>query len=260
MNFVPPSLARAVLPDMSQVTREIQEPSALLRARGIEATVTMYGSARIPSPEKARAAFDALVAEFGRRPKSADAKKRLAAAREALRMSKYYQIARDLGGLIAREGGGKVAVVTGGGPGIMEGGNRGAFEAGGPSVGYNIKLPHEQGLNPYATRELEFTFENFSTRKMALRHGSMGLVYFPGGFGTMDELFEVLTLIQTGKMAKVPIVLMGERAYWQKILDFDEFAHMGLISAGDLTLFTFAETAHQAWDAIRAAHAVEARK
>lgn len=258
--FVPAALRRAILPDMAQVTREIQEPSALLRARGIEATVTMYGSARIPSPEKAKAALSSLTKEFGPRPKGAEAKSRLAAAREALKMSKYYQIARDLGGLIAREGAGKVAVVTGGGPGIMEGGNRGAFEAGGPSVGYNIKLPHEQGLNPYATPELEFTFENFSTRKMALRHGSMGLVYFPGGFGTMDELFEVLTLIQTGKMAKVPIVLMGERSYWQKILDFDEFAHMGLISAGDLTLFTFAETAHQAWEAIQAAHAVGAHK
>ena len=260
MNFVPPALLRAGLPDMDVVTREIQEPSRLLRARGIEATVTMYGSARIPSPEKARAAYDALMAEIGRRPKNPEGKKRLAAAYEGLRMSKYYQIARDLGGLIAREGGGKVAVVTGGGPGIMEGGNRGAFEAGGPSVGYNIKLPHEQGLNPYATRELEFTFENFSTRKMALRHGSMGLVYFPGGFGTMDELFEVLTLIQTGKMQKVPIVLMGEKAYWEKILDFDEFAHMGLISPGDLSLFTFAETAPQAWSAIRAAHAVGAPK
>ncbi|MFI5345898.1 MAG: hypothetical protein ACHQ51_05945, partial [Elusimicrobiota bacterium] len=117
MNFVPNALQRAVLPDMAVVTREIQEPSRLLRARGVEATVTMYGSARIPSPEKAQAAYDALVAEFGRRPKSAEAKKRVAAAREALRMSKYYRIARELGGLIAKEGGGKVAVVTGGGPG-----------------------------------------------------------------------------------------------------------------------------------------------
>jgi uncharacterized protein (TIGR00730 family) len=260
-SFVPSALSHALLPDMDVVTREIQEPSRLLRARGIEATVTMYGSARIASPEKAQAKLDVVLAETGPRPKDKAGKTRLAEAREALRMSKYYRIARELGALVAQEGGGKVAVVTGGGPGIMEAGNRGAFEAGGPSVGYNIKLPHEQGLNPYATRELEFTFENFATRKMALRHGAMGLVYFPGGFGTMDELFEVLTLMQTGKMPKVPIVLVGERAYWDHILDFDEFAHMGLISPGDLSLFTFAEDAPQAWAAIRAAHspAVAAR-
>jgi uncharacterized protein (TIGR00730 family) len=258
-SFVMPSaLSHAILPNMDVVTREIQEPSRLLRANGIEATITMYGSARILSPEKAQVQLDAVIAAVGRKPKGKEAKAKMEAAREAVRMSKYYQIARELGGLIAQEGGGKVAVVTGGGPGIMEAGNRGAFEAGGPSVGYNIKLPHEQGLNPYATRALEFTFENFSTRKMALRHGAMGLVYFPGGFGTMDELFEVLTLIQTGKMPRVPIVLVGERAYWDHILDFDEFAHMGLISPNDLSLFTFAENAPQAWAAIRSAHAVPA--
>jgi len=253
--FVPPALANALLPDADAVLREINEPSRLLRERGIEATVTMYGSARILSPETAQAAYDAALAEVGRRPKGKEARARLAAAREAVRMSKYYRIARELGALVAAEGGGKVAVVTGGGPGIMEAGNRGAFEAGGPSVGYNIKLPHEQDPNPYATPGLSFDFEHFSTRKMALRHGSMGLVYFPGGFGTMDELFEVLTLMQTGKMPRVPIVLMGERAYWDKVLDFDEFDHMGLISHKDLSLFVYAETARQAWDAIRSAHA-----
>ncbi|MFI5345689.1 MAG: TIGR00730 family Rossman fold protein, partial [Elusimicrobiota bacterium] len=252
--FVPPALARAVLPDIAVLTREIQEPSRQLRDHGIEATVTFYGSARILSPEKARAQLDAVTAELGRHPKGKAARQKMDDAREALRMSRYYQVARDLGALIAREGGGKVAVVTGGGPGIMEGGNRGAFEAGGPSVGYNIKLPMEQGLNPYATRELEFTFDNFSTRKMALRHGSMGLVYFPGGFGTMDELFEVLTLIQTGKMPRTPIILIGEKSYWDKILNFDEFDHMGLISHADLSLFVYAENAQQAWSAIRAAH------
>ncbi|MBI3566054.1 MAG: TIGR00730 family Rossman fold protein [Elusimicrobia bacterium] len=258
-SFVPSALNLARLPDMDVVTREINEPSRLLQAKGIQATVTMYGSARIPSPEKARAALDAVFAEHGRRPKTPAGRKALAAAREALKMSKWYQVARDLGAIVAREGGGKVAVVTGGGPGIMEAGNRGAFEAGGPSVGFNIKLPHEQGLNPYATPGLEFTFENFSTRKMSLRHGAMGLVYFPGGFGTMDELFEVLTLMQTGKMPRTPIVLIGEKAYWDKILDFDEFDHMGLISHADLSLFTYAETAEAAWSAIRAAHAPAAR-
>jgi uncharacterized protein (TIGR00730 family) len=254
LSFIPSALANAVLPNAGTVMREIHEPSMLLKARGIEATITMYGSARILPPDVAQQRLADLMKELGGRVKGRESKERVAAAREAVRMSAYYQIARELGALIAHEGGGKVAVVTGGGPGIMEGGNRGAFEAGGPSVGYNIKLQHEQNPNPYATEGLSFDFENFSTRKMALRHGSMGLVYFPGGFGTMDELFEVLTLMQTGKMPRVPIVLMGEKAYWDKILDFTEFDHMGLISHADLKLFVYAETAQQAWSAIRAAH------
>ena len=259
VSFVTPSaVANAVLPDMNVMAREIQEPLRQLQARGIEATITMYGSARILSPEKAKAKLDAVIAEVGRKPKGKANKAKMAEAREAVVMSKYYQIARELGALIATEGGGKIAVVTGGGPGIMEAGMRGAFEAGGPTVGYNIALPHEQSPNPYATPGLDFTFEHFPTRQMAMRHGSMGLVYLPGGFGTMYELFEILTLMQTGKMARAPIVLVGERAYWDHILNFDEFAHMGLISERDLSLFKFAETAPEAWAAIRSAHMVPA--
>ncbi len=253
--LVPHSLAAAHLPDLRVVEREISEPSRLLRAKGVDATVSVYGSARILSPEAAHAQFAAVSAEVGAHPKSAAGKRRLAFAREAVRMSKYYRIARDLGALVAAEGGGKVAIVTGGGPGIMEGANRGAFEAGGPSAGFNITLPREQNPNPYATKGLEFSFENFATRKMALRHGAMGLVYFPGGFGTMDELFEVLTLMQTGKMPRTPIVLIGEKSYWERILDFDQFSRMGLIAPDDLSLFTFAETADQAWAAIQRFHA-----
>ncbi|NNN05314.1 MAG: TIGR00730 family Rossman fold protein [Elusimicrobia bacterium] len=252
--LVPRALALAPRMNLREVEREITEPSRLLRERGIEAIVTAYGSARIASPEAARARLAKAEAEAAASP-SAESRRSLTAAREALRMSKYYRIARELGALVAREGGGRVAMVTGGGPGIMEGANRGAFEAGGPSVGFNIILPHEQNANPYATAGLEFSFENFATRKMALRRGAMGLVYFPGGFGTMDELFEVLTLIQTGKMPRVPIVLIGERSYWEKILDFSEFDRMGLISHEDLSMFTFAETAEQAWSAIQRFHA-----
>ncbi|MEK9144260.1 MAG: TIGR00730 family Rossman fold protein, partial [Elusimicrobiota bacterium] len=179
------------------------------------------------------------------------ARKRLDAARAAVTASKYYGIARRLGAIVAENGGGEVAIVTGGGPGIMEAANRGAFEAGGPSVGYNIKLDKEQGLNPYVTAGLDFEFQNFSTRKMALRHGAMALVYFPGGFGTMDELFEVLTMMQNRKMARAPIVLVGEKDYWDKIIDFGELARMGLVSPGDLSLFRFADTAESAWRAIQ---------
>jgi len=248
--FVPDALGLATNPDPKVIVREVTEPAKRLRAAGIRATITMYGSARILPSDAARAALDSLIQKYGNKPKRPEERKLVYAARQAVEMSKYYEIARELGAIVAKEGGGEIAVVTGGGPGIMEAGNRGAIEAGGPSVGYNIILDKEQGLNKYATPGLEFEFENFSTRKMALRHGSMGLVYFPGGFGTMDELFEVLTLMQTRKMPRVPIVLVGEKAYWDKILDFDEFDRMGLISHGDLSLFHFADTARSAWNAI----------
>ncbi|PIR17261.1 MAG: TIGR00730 family Rossman fold protein, partial [Elusimicrobia bacterium CG11_big_fil_rev_8_21_14_0_20_64_6] len=245
--LVPDALGQASMPDPATFLREVTEPAKRLRAAGVKATVTVYGSARIQAPEAARAALDALIQKYGGKPKRPEERKLVYAARQAVEASKYYEIARAFGRIVAGNGGGDIAVVTGGGPGIMEAANRGAFEAGGPSVGYNILLDHEQGLNPYATPGLEFEFANFSTRKMSLRHGSMGLVYFPGGFGTMDELFEVLTLMQTGKMPRVPIVLVGEKSYWNKILDFAEFARMGLISAGDLSLFHFADTAEGAW-------------
>jgi len=249
-SFVPSALAGASLPEMTTIVREIQEPSRRLRAHGISATVTVYGSARIQSPEAAKTGLAKVAAEIGWRPKDAGGKRRLAEALSNIQTSKYYRIARELGALIAQGGRGKVAVVTGGGPGIMEAANRGAFEAGGPSVGYNITLTSEQNPNPYATPGLGFTFEHFVTRKMSLRYASMGVVYFPGGYGTLDELFEVLTLIHRGKMKRVPIVLVGQKSYWNKILDFAELAHQGLIALDDLSLFTFAETADQAWKAI----------
>ncbi len=248
--LVPDALGLAKAPDPKVIVREVTEPAKRLRAAGVKATVTVYGSARILPADVARAELDALVKKFGGKPKRPEERKLVYAARQAVEVSKYYEIARAFGRIVAENGGGEVAVVTGGGPGIMEAANRGAFEAGGPSVGYNIILDKEQGLNKYATPGLDFEFENFSTRKMSLRHGSMGLVYFPGGFGTMDELFEVLTLIQTRKMARVPIVLIGEKSYWDKILDFDEFDRMGLISHGDLSLFRFADTAEAAWNGI----------
>jgi uncharacterized protein (TIGR00730 family) len=191
--------------------RELEEPTKQLAAAGVEATVTVYGSARL---------------EPG---------------------SRYYEEARKFGGFVARFGGGKIGVISGGGPGIMEAANRGAFEAGGPSIGYNIKLPHEQNPNPYLTKGLSYDFEYFATRKIHLRRSAMALVYFPGGFGTLDELFEVLTLMQTGKMPKVPIVLVGEKQHWGELLDFNHLVRQKLISQKDLDLFKFAETAADAW-------------
>jgi uncharacterized protein (TIGR00730 family) len=243
--LVPDVLGLSAVPDAKLIAREVTEPYERLRAAGVKATVTVYGSARILPADVARAQLDALIKKYGNKPKRPEERKLVYAARQAVAVSKYYEIAKNFGRIVAENGGGEVAIVTGGGPGIMEAANRGAFEAKGPSVGYNILLDKEQGLNKYAT--MSFEFEHFATRKMALRHGAMGLVYFPGGFGTMDELFEVLTLMQTRKMPRVPIVLIGEKSYWDKILDFDEFAREGLISDGDLSLFRFADTAEAAW-------------
>ncbi|MDX6770329.1 MAG: TIGR00730 family Rossman fold protein [Elusimicrobiota bacterium] len=250
ITLVPDSVAQARVPDSAVVVREITEPARRLREKGVRATVTVYGSARIKTPEAAAAALAEAQAAAGAYPRDAAAAKRVDAAKRDLAMSKYYLLAQRFGALVARKGLGLVAVVTGGGPGIMEAANKGAFAAGGPSVGYNIILEHEQSANAHITPGLEFEFENFATRKIALRHGAMALTYFPGGFGTMDELFEVLTLMQTKKMPRVPIVLMGEKEYWDQVLDFDEFARLGLISPGDLSLFAFAEDEHQAWAAI----------
>ena len=206
-----PKGAAAPEAEPERFLRELEEPAKLLAGAGVDGTITVYGSARL---------------EPG---------------------SKYYEMARKFGGFAARFGGGKIAIVTGGGPGIMEAANRGAFENGGPSVGYNIKLPHEQGENPYLTKGLSYEFEYFATRKIHLRRNSLALVYFPGGFGTLDELFEVLTLMQTGKIPKVPIVLVGEKQHWGELIDFNHLVREKLISQADLDLFKFAESADQAW-------------
>jgi uncharacterized protein (TIGR00730 family) len=248
--LVPDAMSLTADPDAALILREVTEPIKRLRAAGVKATVTVYGSARILPEDVAREQLRALIGKHGNKPKRPEERKLVYAARQAVEVSKYYEIARAFGRIVAKDGGGEVAIVTGGGPGIMEAANRGAHEAGGPSVGYNIRLDKEQDLNKFTTPGLSFEFQNFPTRKMSMRHGSMGLVYFPGGFGTMDELFEILTLMQTHKMKRVPIVLIGEKAYWDKIVDFDEFERMGLISHGDLSLFRFADSAEAAWQEI----------
>ncbi|MBI3552548.1 MAG: TIGR00730 family Rossman fold protein [Elusimicrobia bacterium] len=236
---------------VDRIAHELEAPPELLRSRGIQATVSIYGSARILPPEKALAQYKEVIETHGRRPKTPQGREALKAAREAVKLSQYYSVARRLGELVARGGRGKVAVVTGGGPGIMEAANRGAFEAGGPSVGFNIKLEREQSLNPYVTPGLSFEFQHFASREISLRHGALGMVFFPGGFGTMDEFFEIITLMQTGKIARRPIVLVGEKAYWDQILDFKALAKMGMISPKDLELFRYAETAEDAWAIVR---------
>jgi uncharacterized protein (TIGR00730 family) len=175
-------------------------------------------------------------------------------------MSHYYAEARRFGELVVQRSAGMdppIHVVTGGGPGIMEAGNRGAFEAGGKSIGLNIVLPHEQAPNPYITPELCFQFHYFALRKMHFLMRSIALVCFPGGFGTLDELFEVMTLIQTGKCRRRPILLFG-RAFWEKLIDMDHLVETGMISPDDVHLVRYVETAEEAWEHIVAEYGLEA--
>jgi uncharacterized protein (TIGR00730 family) len=223
---------------------ELLKPELVQQEQGIESTIVIFGSARVRPPEQALAALDAA-----RRAGDAAALKR---AEMAASMSRYYDEARRFAGLVterSREHATPIYVVTGGGPGIMEAGNRGAHEVGGKSIGLNIVLPHEQAPNPYITPELCFQFHYFALRKMHFLMRSIALVCFPGGFGTLDELFETMTLVQTGKSRKRPILLFG-RAFWEKLIDFDFLVETGMISAGDLGLFRFVETAEEAWAAL----------
>jgi hypothetical protein len=220
---------------------ELLKPELILREERIVATIVMFGSARLLPEDVAR---ERLAQAEGSRDAAA-----IARARMALSMSRYYEEARRLSSLItqaAKSLDEKIVVVTGGGPGIMEAGNRGAHEAGGPSIGLNIVLPHEQEPNPYITPRLCFQFHYFALRKMHFLMRSAGLVCFPGGFGTLDEMFEVLTLTQTGKVRKRPIVLVG-REFWTKLVNFDWLVQTGMIAAADLKLFHLVETADEAW-------------
>ncbi|MBH9552555.1 LOG family protein [Inhella gelatinilytica] len=220
---------------------ELLKPELVQQEQGIEATLVMFGSARIPAPDKARA--ELAAAQAARDPAG---EKR---AENALAMSAYYEEARRLAEIVTRETqrcDTPIYVVTGGGPGIMEAGNRGAYEAGGKSIGLNIVLPHEQYPNPYITPELCFRFHYFAMRKMHFLMRSVALVCFPGGFGTLDELFEALTLIQTGKCRQRPVLMFG-RAFWEKVLNFEALIETGMISEGDDKLFRFVDSAEEAW-------------
>ena len=220
---------------------ELLKPELVLSEEGVAATVVIFGSARLVP----RVIAEARVASAER---GSDAQA-LARARMDLLMSRYYEEAREFAGLVthaSKKLDEKIVVVTGGGPGIMEAGNRGASEAGGPSIGLNIVLPHEQEPNPYITPKLCFQFHYFALRKMHFLMRSVALVCFPGGFGTLDELFEVMTLTQTGKVRKRPIVLVG-REFWSKLVNFDWLVETGMIAAGDLKLFHLVETGEEAW-------------
>jgi uncharacterized protein (TIGR00730 family) len=216
---------------------ELRKPELALDDLGIESTVVFFGGARIPSAE--------LCGTTG--------------CTGLENLSRYYEEARQLAFLITRDslahGGHHNMVVTGGGPGVMEAGNRGAAEAGGKSVGLNIVLPHEQMPNHYVTPELCFNFHYFAIRKMHFLMRARAVVVFPGGFGTLDETFETLTLVQTKRMEPLPILLFG-RDFWEEIINWDALARIGTISQRDLDLFHYVETAEEAFAALKEAQDV----
>ena len=212
---------------------ELLKPTMGLDEAGIESTVVMFGGARIPEP-----GGDAWAAKNEIQKRNLEAN------------AKYYEEARRFARICSEHSAktdySEFVVVTGGGPGVMEAGNRGAQDAGAPSIGLNIVLPHEQAPNAFVTPELCFNFHYFAIRKMHFLLRARAISVFPGGFGTMDELFEALTLIQTGRMERVPFLLFGE-AFWRRVIDFEALAEEGTISPGDLDLFHFVDTADDAW-------------
>ena len=229
---------------------ELLKPELILQENHIESTVVIFGSARILDPETAESQLVSAEAEYRKNKNDADLRQKRNIARRAAANSKYYDEARKLGSLISKNTGkDKMVVITGGGPGIMEAANRGAYEAGVPSIGMNIVLPFEQAPNAYITPELCFQFHYFAIRTMHLLMRARALAVFPGGFGTLDELFETMTLIQTQKVTPIPILLFG-REFWERVINFDALVAEGTISPKDLELFQYVETAEEAWKII----------
>jgi uncharacterized protein (TIGR00730 family) len=219
---------------------ELLKTEMLLEEAGIGSTLVVYGSARIPSPEH----IEAVRA-------TATTPDREAVVERLVAKSKYYEEARKLGRIagecaIVEKGMRQFVVCSGGGPSIMEAANRGAADVGADSLGLNIVLPHEQAPNPYVTPDLSFQFHYFALRKMHFLLRARAVAVFPGGFGTFDEFFELLTLIQTGKMQPIPILLFG-REYWNRVVNFEAMAEEGVINENDTDLFHWVETAEEAW-------------
>jgi len=229
----------------------------LLERHGVRHTIVVLGSTRIPEPAAAQRRVEALRRQLHGDPSDELVRRRLAVAERILAKSSYYEVAQEFGRLVGRAGEGgtadRILIMTGGGPGIMEAANRGAFDVGAKSIGLNITLPHEQYPNPYVTPDLCFRFHYFALRKLHFLHRARALVAFPGGYGTLDELFEALTLIQTRTIPPIPIVLVGER-YWRHAVNVGFLVDEGTIDPEDRELFAYAETAQEVWDLILAWH------
>jgi uncharacterized protein (TIGR00730 family) len=236
---------------------ELLKPELILQEHGIENTVVIFGSTRIPERETAERRL-AEAEEYARQnPHDEVLSRRVHVARSIVGKCRYYDEARKLAGMIAINGKSParsdLVVITGGGPGIMEASNRGAYDSGAKSIGLTVVLPFEEKPNEYATPELCFQFHYFAIRKMHFLIRAKALVVFPGGFGTLDELFETLTLIQTRKIKAMPVLIFG-REYWERIINFDALVEEGTVSPEDVTLFQYVETAEEAWEIISKAY------
>jgi uncharacterized protein (TIGR00730 family) len=238
---------------------ELMKPEMILRKHDIRSTIVVFGGTRIVEASVARGRIAAIEREIAATGGSPERERRLQVAQRVLAKSRYYDEARKFGELVSSvcqaDGRCEYVIVTGGGPGVMEAANRGAFDAGAKSIGLNITLPQEQHPNSYITPELCFQFHYFAVRKMHFLLRARALVAFPGGYGTLDELFEALTLVQTQKMRQLPVILFG-REFWEQALHLQFLADEGTIADADLELIRYAETAEEAWEKIQHYHAV----
>jgi uncharacterized protein (TIGR00730 family) len=244
--------------DACRATRlqlEFLKADVAMEEHRVESTIVLFGSARLPCPERAEEQLAAAEQALAASPEDAGLQRSLRIAQALKEQSRYYDVARELAQMASRYGQSsscasrRLVVITGGGGGVMEAGNRGAHDVGAKSIGLNITLPHEQYPNPYSSDELTFQFHYFSIRKMHFLLRAKALCAFPGGFGTLDELFETLTLIQTGKIPPIPVVLFCE-SYWRTVVNWQELADRGMISDQDLSLFSICETAEEGWERI----------
>ncbi|MFK7741505.1 MAG: LOG family protein [Planctomycetota bacterium] len=233
---------------------ELLKPELIQEEEGVRSTVVAFGGTRVVERKDAEARLEAAKADLKKKPDDADAQRAVRIAENILKKSGYYDEAREFARIVS--GSCQIdrtcdyVICTGGGPGIMEAANRGAFDVGAKSIGLNITLPFEQEPNSYITPALCFEFKYFAIRKMHFLMRAKAMVAFPGGFGTMDELFETLTLIQTKRMQPIPVVLFG-RDYWSRLVNWDLFVEEGTISPKDLDLITYAETAQECWQIIK---------
>jgi uncharacterized protein (TIGR00730 family) len=233
---------------------ELMKPEYVLQNQLIFSTIVVFGGTRVVERWEAKRRVASLERRLAKKPRDRDLRKKLRIARSLLSKCHYYEQARKFGRLVSEEGqrheGHEYVIVTGGGPGIMEAANRGAFDIGAKSIGLNITLPREQKPNPYITPELCLQFHYFGLRKMHFLLRAKALVAFPGGYGTLDELFEALTLVQTKKVPPMPIILFGEK-YWRGLINFEYLVQQGTIDEEDLDLFIYCDKAELAWNYIK---------
>jgi len=248
INFIFSDEARGVRLQLDYLKAEVK-----MQKQGIDHTIVVFGSARIVEFDTAMKKLKKIEKELQASPHSESLLRALKRAESMVRKSIYYDEARKFGQLVGESGKDPqdchVTLMTGGGPGIMEAANRGAFDVGAKSIGLNIDLSHEQFPNPYISPDLCFQFRYFAMRKLHFMQRAKALVVFPGGFGTMDELFEILTLIQTMKSPSIPIILLGKE-YWGHVIDFEFLKEEDVIEPNDLDMLTYVDNAQEAWEAI----------